>query len=268
MPGLRSRQVDTITSKYLMVGDRGISCEQLLGHYQTTDYGKHHEGQSLRFIKWPYDRTTKRRDLGPGVDPVNHGNSVKNIVEQVLGRLAASSGKILDISSDEISGLYFATTVHDFGENTHPYFTERFGGTVGDLPRGTKGPEQRALEWLILTEVMQSTFSNLPDGLLQFAVDMSMHARSTSDSLAGRVFEMSHEDGEYETCSTAQELAIAAFEAGDIDSWRTKMLVGIGQCATGPRDNLEGFIPDFPFLEELLITREPSHDRFAAFTSS
>jgi hypothetical protein len=129
-------------------------------------------------------------------------------------------------------------------------------------------PKDRELERGILTEIMQSTYNYLPDDLLQFAVDISMHTPAASDSLAGHVLEVSHEAEEESVCLMAQNLGLTAVESGDITSQRTRMLVGIGQCVMGPRHSLEESISSFPFAEQLLDMTEPLCARFEAVASS
>lgn len=206
---------------------------------------------------WPYDPKAKLQDLGQRVQPLWHGAAVKDRVQDTLGQLAAIRRRPLDISPHEIVGLLFAAETHDLGENTHPDFVERYGEVIGDLPRGRKTQRHREIERQILTEILQTEFNYMSDSLLELAFGLSMHDPAVSDSLAGRIFEVSHEREEGAASLVAGDLGLTALRANEYATPRTEALIGIGKCITVPRISLEASIPEFPFLERILEDTQP-----------
>jgi hypothetical protein len=243
------KQLELIDTDHFNIGKGRFVGRQVLGAYHSTPLGQHHAQQPQRYSLWAYDPKAKYHDLGRRVHPLWHGAAVGDRVQHTLGKLATLRKAPLDISPREIVGLLFGAQIHDLGENTHPDFMSLCGGVVGDLPRGRKTPQHRELEKRILTKVLQSAFNYMPDDLLQFAFDIATHEPTVSDSFAAHVLEVSHEGEEETTCLIGGDLGLAALRVDEDPNPRTRALISIGQCVTGPRSSLEASIPDFPLFE-------------------
>lgn len=260
----REKQTELISSDIFNFDGRDIG-RYALTRYSETPWGKHQAGQKLRYSLWAYDRDTMLKDIGISVHPLLHGLDVEKNVIRTLLETISHKRKSLDISRFELIGLIYAAQMHDLGENTHPDFKELFGWTVGDMPRGQKTDKHRKLEKSVLTMVLQTHFNYLPDGLLQFVLDLSTHEPNAESSLAGRVLEVSHERAETITCMTAGGLGQLAIQAEELNR-RTLALLGIGQRANVPRVSLEAAIDEFRPLDKWLEDTQLRCDRYAAVT--
>jgi len=249
-----------------LVGRAGITFSGLLGEYRASSLGRSHGRQPPRFSKLlTYGNAAILRDLGPRVDPIGHCDMAQRDLQGILIAMASSSRRALDTSPFEITGSRIAAGVHDLGENMNPVFLVKFGGVAGDLPRGTKTPAQKALERRILEEILEGTFSYLPDRMKQYALDISTHAPSVVGTLSHLVVQCSHEWGEYQTVLTAGTRGLAIVESGDTDSLRFRQLAYVAlNCGEGVRSELEQAIPDIPVVEPMLEARESLYTRIQA----
>lgn len=251
----------------------GISLRfsELYDRFASHAWGVYQAAQEPRYAAvWPFDAENNYQamhdDLGDRIHPVRHNlESHGDLQAFMLRAFVLHSRPKYEASPHEITGTRLGVVYHDTGECKHPDLVKICEkGVVGDIPRGQKTQAHRDAERGVLEAVFDRKLHDVPDNLKEFALRVITHDPEVKDSVAHRLYEASHEWGEYETGLQAGRIALAAVRAGE-DSHRIRQLSDLAFVVV-PKvyRSLEHHSKDFPFIEQMAEAHAALHDRIVS----
>ena len=206
-------------------GVPGQTYEGLFARYVSSDHGRHHADQPVRYAnKYPYQRDQMLEDLGDDVHPVRHMSyTATEIVSPLLDYEIRNGHE--PISTEDIVAIRIAAHFHDIGECEHPSLLDAVGKTVGDVAYGQKTDEDEATEAAIREHIYEELYPDLDPELL---AKVEAIIQNADDSLRPAAFSTAEHIGYLLTGLRAGIKALELMATGETDSERFEQLRRLG----------------------------------------
>jgi hypothetical protein len=224
---------------------------ELWRRYTTSAFGQHQAKQPLRYAAHAYDleNDTMVEDLAGDPHPLEHMEITHNDVAGFMLH-AACDPKLPPLEPLSIAVGRFGALMHDTGENTHSDLKRICGGVVGDIPHNQKTPEQKAIEYKVLKEVVSTHHADLPVAFRERAIALICHQPDDEDVFAHDVYEAAHDFGFLRTAAYASHIVASA-----PDSPRAQHLANLTiEVHANIYAKLQARSQQLPFLGTLLAT--------------
>jgi hypothetical protein len=229
-------------------------CE-LYNRYSTSEYGRYHATQQLRYAQdngYRYgNREQFLHDLGPDVHPVEHMLYTHDEITVPLIAEQQAHHRSTRLSENEITELRTAAMLHDLGECTHPAVAAIVGfDPSGDVKYGTHLPDHKTQEKIVRNHIFDLYYNDVPKRLLKRVDQIDL---KEVDDYTVRTFEVIERLGYYITASRAANLVMEA-DGSHIED--EKRIMQLGRLAISVSRNHFSFLNSvantYPFVERTL----------------
>lgn len=183
----------------------------VLDIYATSDLGKYHADQDVRFHGWyGYDQATMLADLGDDVHPVRHMAHTESLLTYVIAGQNTFGADVEQFSPEDALVGRTAAALHDIGENTHPDIKRDLGVEVGDVPKEIHTAEHERDEASIRSYLYSRLFGSLPPRLI--TATEAVIAGEDASSLPTRAFQSVEQLGYFLTAIRAGNVALGIMD--------------------------------------------------------
>jgi hypothetical protein len=180
--------------------------DALAARAHDSDFGRHmREEQPLRYTgRYGYgDRATMLNDFGADLCPIGHQQELGWHMAQVIDKQRRLD-PTFELSDDDAATLMFTCLIHDMGEMTHDDVLEATGAVVGDIPAGSKTPEDRLAEQNVRFFLYDTFYGDVDPTVMARAEAIIAHQ---DDTLLHELFEAAHEAQTLETALRGREVS-------------------------------------------------------------
>lgn len=171
-----------------------------------SDYGRHmRDEQPLRYTgRYGYgNRTTMLSDFGADLCPIGHQKELGWHMAQVIEKQRLFD-PAFELSDDDAATLMFTCLIHDMGEMTHAEVVQTTGAVVGDIPAGSKTPEDRLVEKNVRFFLYDTFYADVDPAVIAHAEAIIAHEDET---ILHELFEAAHEAQTLETALRGREVS-------------------------------------------------------------
>lgn len=238
--------------------------DQLAARAHDSAYGQHmRDEQPLRFAqRYDYaDRATMLDELGLDLCPIGHQKELGWHLAQVIEKQRLFD-PTFELSEHDAATLMFTCQIHDMGEMTHDEVLATTGAVVGDIPAGTKTPEDRAVEKNVRLFLYDTFYCDVDPAVIARAEAVIAHE---DDTLLHDLFEAAHEAQTLETTLRARDISedLGWYDGHDtiplIDNSNGRARTALGMGRLVMRDHMAKFesFGRYAHMADLLAEVDP-----------